>query len=56
MGAELERAAATDENRKLETRVGELEAELEEVKEALQSAETSSAGGDFVDARGWRPD
>jgi GAF domain-containing protein len=56
MAAELERAAADDENRKLTSRVGELEAELEEVKEALQSAETSSGGADFVDARGWRPD
>lgn len=56
MAAELERAAVDDENRKLSSRVGELESELEEVKEALQSAETSSSGGDFVDARGWRPD
>lgn len=56
MAAELERAAAEDEKRRLEGRVGELEAELEEVKEALQSAEASSAGGgEFLDAR-WRPD
>lgn len=57
MASELEREAVSDERRKLEGRVGELESELEEVKEALQAAETSdSGGGDFVDARGWRPD
>jgi GAF domain-containing protein len=56
MAAELEREAEASEKRKLEGRVGELEAELEEVKEALQAAETSGAGaGEFLDAR-WRPD
>jgi GAF domain-containing protein len=56
MASELERAAVGEEKRKLEGRVGELEAELEEVKEALQTAETSGAGGgEFIDAR-WRPD
>jgi GAF domain-containing protein len=56
MASELERAATDDQNRKLEGRVGELEAELEEVKEALQTAETSdTGGGEFIDAR-WRPD
>jgi GAF domain-containing protein len=55
MASELEREAQANEKRKLEGRVGELEAELEEVKEALQTAETSGGGNDFLDAR-WRPD
>ena len=55
MGSELERAAVEDEKRRLEGRVGELEHELEEVKVALQAAETTAGGNEFVDAR-WRPD
>lgn len=55
MASELERAAAEDEAQRLEGRVGELEQELEEVKEALQSAEASTGGSEFLDAR-WRPD
>jgi len=56
MASELEREAVGEAKRKLEGRVGELEAELEEVKEALQASETSgSGGGEFIDAR-WRPD
>lgn len=55
MAAELEREAEANEKRRLQGRVGELEAELEEVKVALQAAETSGGGNEFLDAR-WRPD
>lgn len=56
MGSELEREAAQTRNVELERRVGELEAEVAELREAVQAAEASGGGGDFVDARGWRPD
>lgn len=55
MASELEREAQAVQKQKLEGRVGELEAELEEVKTALQAAEMSGGGNEFVDAR-WRPD
>ena len=55
MASELEREAQAVQKQKLDARVGELEAELEEVKTALQAAEMSGGGNEFVDAR-WRPD
>ena len=55
IGAELERATAKKDNERLGARVRELEAEVAELREAVQAAE-SSGQGDFVDARGWRPD
>jgi GAF domain-containing protein len=54
IGAELERVATLRHNEELAARVAELEAEVAELRDAVQAAEAS--GGDFVDARGWRPD
>lgn len=56
IGAELERVETVKQNALLDTRIGELEAELEELRVALQAAETSGGEDGFVDARGWRPD
>lgn len=56
IGAELERVQTLRENQQLGGRIGELEAELEELRVALQAAEAGGGDGDFVDARGWRPD
>lgn len=56
IGAELERVETLKHNAQLDSRIGELEAELEELRVALQAAEAGSGGDDFVDARGWRPD
>lgn len=55
IGAELERVQTAKENEQLGGRIGELEAELEELRAALQTAEASGDSG-FVDVRGWRPD
>jgi GAF domain-containing protein len=55
MGSELEREAIGDENRKLASRVAELEGEIDELKGAVQAAEATGSD-EFVDVRGWRPD
>src|SRR4051794_33541673 len=55
IGAELERVQTLRKNEVLGGRIGALEAELEELRVALQTAEASGDGG-FVDVRGWRPD
>lgn len=56
IGAELERVETARRNLVLDGKIGELEAELEELRVALQAAESSAGGDGFVDARGWRPD
>jgi GAF domain-containing protein len=55
MASELQRESLAEENQRLESKLRELESELAEVREELQTAEASGAG-EFVDARGWRPD
>lgn len=55
MGSELEREALGEENRKLGARISELEAEVGELQQAVQEAE-STGSSEFVDVRGWRPD
>jgi GAF domain-containing protein len=55
MASELERESMRAENEKLEARLAEAESEIEELREAVQTAETA-VSSEFVDVRGSRPD
>lgn len=55
MASELERESLHDENEKLKARLAEAESEIEELRDAVQSADATSSS-EFVDVRGWRPD
>lgn len=55
MASELERESLQGENDALRTRLAEAEGEIAELRDAVQTAE-STGSSEFVDVRGWRPD
>ncbi len=55
MASELERESLRGENERLQARLAAAESEIEELRDAVQTAE-ATASSEFVDVRGWRPD
>jgi len=55
MASELERESLRSENEQLKAQLAESNSEIEELRDAVQSAQ-ATGNSEFVDARGWRPD